>query len=292
MPLSYKDPLEKPHEAKRINYANGVMLDEQDFRDEQTYHRSRMGRALVYLHGYGTIAGLQVKKHDDENHSIVVNSGLAIDRIGRLIELDVPYCQNMQKWFSQQNQALLEESYANSSDGVIPQAVVADLFIKFAICPQGKTPAFGVGNVDATDAFTDAKLKDFMHLDLIIRTQPEGSKPEPEPFHGLPAFDPDSPLSLAAAIGEIRKYKNEKSWKESTRFNAVDQSIIGGPEHVPSQNGTEVLLSRLRIPAVPAPMTYDTNGEIEIIDSVRPLCLATHELFWLINATQGNKLWP
>ena len=38
--LTAKDPLTTGAEPERVNYATGVLLQAEDFRDEQTYHRS------------------------------------------------------------------------------------------------------------------------------------------------------------------------------------------------------------------------------------------------------------
>ena len=92
MASDYSDPLETLLYPDRVNYANGVLLDEKDFKAEQAYFRGRMGRALSYLHGFGTVAGLKVVTVSSDPHTIRVMPGLAIDRIGRLIELHVPYC--------------------------------------------------------------------------------------------------------------------------------------------------------------------------------------------------------
>jgi hypothetical protein len=51
------DALEAAERPDRPFYATGVLLDAEDFLDEQTYHRGRLARALAYLHGTGTIAG-------------------------------------------------------------------------------------------------------------------------------------------------------------------------------------------------------------------------------------------
>src|SRR5215212_6233762 len=87
------DPLEKgPAAPDRVVYALGVLLDAQDFKDEQLYHRGRLARALAYLHGHGTVAGLAVRwdkpllPGDDpqfpqgREEEIVLKPGLAIDR--------------------------------------------------------------------------------------------------------------------------------------------------------------------------------------------------------------------
>ena len=54
------DPLYARPAAERPSYATGMLLDAQDFADEQTYHRGRLARALASLTGGGTLAGLRV----------------------------------------------------------------------------------------------------------------------------------------------------------------------------------------------------------------------------------------
>ena len=54
------DPLMQLLPAERPAYATGMLLDAQDFADEQAYHRGRLARALLFLAGSGTLAGLAV----------------------------------------------------------------------------------------------------------------------------------------------------------------------------------------------------------------------------------------
>lgn len=60
-----------------------------------------------------------------------------------------------------------------------------------------------------------------------------------------------------------------------------------GDEYSPEQNGTEVMLARIRLPATDSPMAYKTTGSIEIQNDIRVLSLSADELFWLIKATGG-----
>ena len=55
-----KDSLVSELHPERVNYATGVLLNAEDFVAEQNYHRGRLARALGYLHGYGTVAGLRI----------------------------------------------------------------------------------------------------------------------------------------------------------------------------------------------------------------------------------------
>jgi len=54
------DPLYTQPLSERPVYATGMLLDAQDFADEQTYHRAQLARAMAFLAGGGTLAGLRV----------------------------------------------------------------------------------------------------------------------------------------------------------------------------------------------------------------------------------------
>ena len=295
MSSRYPDPLATPHDPDRVYYANGVLLDEKDFREEQTYHRSRLARALGCLHGHGTVAGLNVTPVTvelrengavvEDRHVIRVAPGLAIDRLGRLIELSEAYCIRAQKWFETQvreNPGAVAESLAND-DGQ-PPGVVADLFLGFDLCERGMTPAFGTGNMDATDAFTADRLRDGTRLHLVLRTEgdknPVTQKP---PLPSLP--DPANPITMADAIAQIRQAKLEDGWNEEKRWNDADHSLLSGPEYTVDQESTEVLLSRVRLPAAGDPPQYDVQGDVMVDNDIRVSSYSTFELLWLMRAT-------
>ena len=200
-----------------------------------------------------------------------------------MIELHIPYCIRAQNWFAAQHEDALAESFANSTDDGGPRAVVADLFIGFDTCPRGMTPSFGVGNVDATDAFTAERLRDGAKMDLILRTQPEAVKPRQQAPYEMMS---EGPMSLDDALAELRMVKIEAGWRESEFWNSASGKINVGNEYSTDQNGTEVVLARIRLPATEGPMTYDTNGAIEIRNDIRVLSLSADELFWLIQATR------
>src|SRR5262245_17321083 len=97
------DPLFGQPRAERPAYATGILLDAADFTDEQTYHRGRLARALAFVAGGGTAAGLEVvyvAASGDQPEEIQVNAGLAIDRLGRLIEVPRPACLRLANWFT------------------------------------------------------------------------------------------------------------------------------------------------------------------------------------------------
>lgn len=69
-------------QPRRVNYSVGMLLTASDFEAEQEYHRQLRYLHNRLLHGYGTVAGLEVVI---EGTTVHVSPGLAIDERGREI---------------------------------------------------------------------------------------------------------------------------------------------------------------------------------------------------------------
>lgn len=76
---------------RRPDYFHGQLLLEDDFRDEQAYHRSARYRHNLELHGWGVVHGLEVVRKDEA--TVTVEPGFAIDNLGR--ELSVNQAVNL-----------------------------------------------------------------------------------------------------------------------------------------------------------------------------------------------------
>jgi hypothetical protein len=70
---------------QRLNYFTSQFLVEEDFTDEQTYHREMRHRHNQSLHTPGVVNGLMVSKAG--NKQVKVSPGIAIDREGQEIVL-------------------------------------------------------------------------------------------------------------------------------------------------------------------------------------------------------------
>ena len=196
------DPLLNRTTPDRLNYANGVLLDEADFRAEQTYHRGRLARALAGLNGYGTVAGLEVRYQEADavnkiEEEIVVRPGLAIDRLGRLIELPRKACIRLDPWYKNQTTGDLFQAFKPNAVAAGSGGVIADVYIRFVACETGKTPALSTGPFDATDGVVPSRLRDAWELKLFVRTEP--ADPPPLPANPWQAFGAD-PAKLRTAI--------------------------------------------------------------------------------------------
>ncbi len=166
----------------RLYYRLGVLLDADDLSTEQLYHRGRLARALSFLHGSGTVAGLRVGYKAAQpaqgpnvpatEEELTVEGGLALDSFGRLIEVPRSACIRLDRWFLDQDPAELAQAVHDVSvlNGVMVRGVVADVYLRFAACERGKTPALATGPFDATDAVAPSRLRDGYELKLVLAT--------------------------------------------------------------------------------------------------------------------------
>jgi hypothetical protein len=244
------DPLDQPLDPDRVYYAIGTLLSADDFQAEQTYHRGRLARALALLHGSGTVAGLKVSwspqkppvagppARPAQAEEIEVAPGVALDRLGRLIEIPRQACIRLGRWFdSLETDDLIAAAHSvtvpnpdttSASTELSVTAIVADVFVHYSACERGKTPAFATGPFDALDAIVPARLRDGYSLDLVLRK--EGTPPSPQnPWHGQAQL-----LDDILAAWDLAMEREEGHLKPLA-------------EHTPGQNPTAVLLARVLI---------------------------------------------
>jgi hypothetical protein len=266
-PLAPADPLEVQAPPERVNYAIGVLLDAQDFLDEQTYHRGRLAKALKHLVGFGTLAGLRVvpPADGDAELELQVAPGLAIDRYGRMIEIGAPQCIRLARWFAAQTTQALLAAIQRTPRVKVDVAVVVDVFLSADACPVGKTPAFATGPYDALDAVTPARLADTFQLQLAPRDEgPPAAIPAPQNFWPAPGATHDA---LLEAVLE--------SWEDAPA--TADETLAPLQEHVDGFDPSAVLLARVTIPvtlAADAPAgtrpTLATTSRVSADNSLRP----------------------
>ncbi|HEX8852845.1 MAG TPA: hypothetical protein VF754_05125, partial [Pyrinomonadaceae bacterium] len=290
------DPLGKrPEPPDMVAYAIGMLLGADDFEAEQLYHRGRLARALRYLHGAGTVAGLRVEwvaplaEGADADfprgreEEVRVQPGVAVDRLGRLIEVPATACIRLQRWYDAQEPDRLTAALHPKEAGDPLAGIVVDLFIRHHLCERGKTPAFADGPFDALDAVRPARLREFYKLELILRDE----SPPPLPLN------PWTNLSGIADPAQRWRTLQEdifKAWQEGSESTSGGWGTDGPAplrEHVVGQDTTSLFLARLTLPAVAAE-TNDTRparqqGETVKVDNhSRPFVYTTGALArWL-----------
>lgn len=274
------DPLAKAQaqgeSQDRLWYATGVLLDAEDFLDEQTYHRGRLARALAYLYGSGTVAGLRavwepavdpgadVSLPDGRPERIKVEPGLAIDRLGRLVELPRMACLRLNRWY----EAQADDDLAQGFHGAPFNGVVVDVFLTFVACERGKTPAFAAGPYDALDPVVPSRIRDGYAVTLVIRKEAD----PPVPVNQWPDL---SGIADPSERADRMRQAVFGAWREGTQWRELDGKLAPMLEHAAGQDATAVLLARLVLPATQASATarpQRTKGApVRVDNSIRPI---------------------
>ena len=275
------DPLFAGPPARRPAYATGILLDAGDFLDEQTYHRGRLARAVWALSGGGTLAGLRVSHRPEEEEreeEIRVGGGLAVDRLGRLVEVPRTACLRLSRWWSatfasDEGDTLLRAAYedpgrflgeraagaAGTDDlpAVPARAVVADVFVRFVACEEGLTPAFASGPYDALDAASVSRLRDAYELVLVPR---EGLDDD---FDGLPprGDPPADPQARREAVEDAVL----DGWPPNGLGGGSD-ALPPLPEHPVGLDPTAVFVGRILVP-VGAGSPVERDGAGVVVDN-------------------------
>lgn len=288
MPDDFRsDALEAAERPDRPHYATGVLLDAEDFVDEQTYHRSRLARALAYLHGSGTVCGLAVTPPQrlGDDFELAVQPGLALDRYGRLIEVPRPWCVRIDRWYAALADTANALGRAALRNALRGDRVIVDVFVEFAQCGRGKTPSFAEGAVDATDATVPNRLRDGFRFLLATRDiDPAG--PATLPGARFAAFTETTPEGRLAELKQqlLDAFDGTLARPGERSFPAVGEPQLAYMREQPLTlppaaagqsaallSPAAVFLARLRIPATagggdapPVPdFTAMTVGDID-----------------------------
>ncbi len=275
------DPLAEDLRPDRGNYAEGLLLDAGDFRDEQTYHRGRLARALSVLHGSGTVMGLRVG-HDPtvaatdttpgREEQIRVEPGVAIDRAGRLVEVPRRVCLRLPRWLAKQGAALGPAFHAGvpvqdrpTDPAATMDGIVVDVFLRYVACEVGRTQTFANGPFDATDATSASRLRDAWEVTLRLRDEPSPPAPSPRP-----EWLPGTPAGADAA--DHAREAILDAWTLVSDRDAGTGKLARLPEHPPGQDPTSVLLARLVVEAAQQPdgsVTRSSAERVAVLNHLR-----------------------
>ncbi|HEX4778534.1 MAG TPA: hypothetical protein VFW74_17300, partial [Acidimicrobiia bacterium] len=190
--------------------------------------------------GAGTIAGLKAsyvpplsvhspEAPDGREEEIRVEAGLALDAVGRLIEIPRAACLTLTRWWdAQPNDALTAALKAGG--------VVADLFVRFVACGRGRAPAFATGPFDALDATVYSRIRDGYELRLVPRSE----DPAPTPV------DPWSAITGPSVADRLTKAHDVALDMWKTLNDRHDRDLV--PATL-DRNLDWLLLARVLIPA-------------------------------------------
>ncbi len=286
------DALETRPAPERLNLTDGALLTEKHFQTEQLYHRGQISRLALHLHGAGTVAGLDVTfdPATGDDVEIKVAPGMALDRLGRIVELHQESCLQIALWLAQQAKAPSSEAQilagVRAAGGGLPDHLIGDVYLGFQACARSPEPAFASPNADTIDGVSASRVLDTGMLKLIIRPDGDDRVPQSRVAADIPG---------APTLELVRDFKRLRGW-DLTRPEADPFGLPAGAdlsEHIVAgnvQDGSEILLARLVIP-------IDTSGAFPVFDdsidltqaefvpdqTIRPYSYSADELAFLLD---------
>lgn len=285
------DELETRPVPERLNLSDGALLTQAHFRAEQLYHRGQVSRLALHLHGAGTVAGLDVSYDPTtgDDVEIKVAPGMALDRLGRIVELHHQSCLTIALWLAQQSDDPLTQAHVlagvRAAGGGLPNHLMADVYLGFHACARAPEPAFASPNADTIDGVAASRVLDTGQLKLTVR--PDGDNRAP-----LSRVAADH--AGAATIDSVRTFKRMRAW-DLTQPEADPFGLPAGAdlsEHIVAgelQDGSEVLLARLIIPVITDSGFPVFDGTIDLTQAafapdqtIRPYSYSADELALLL----------
>src|SRR5271166_2531542 len=178
---------------------------------------------------------------------VEVTPGLAIDRVGRMIEVPRPVCIRIQNWLATQSTSDLT---AASHSGNL----LVDVFATFIPCTRGVTPCFATNDdYSATDAFSPNRLLDSFAMQLVLRTDATPQLPK-DPWLSA---GPVPSTAITPAITQSLKQSILSSNAGAAATAPFSSSGTSPAEYPPGFDLSAVFLARISIPAAGQPPNFN-----------------------------------
>jgi hypothetical protein len=267
---------------KRVNYQLGLVLGEDEFRQDQFHHRERDHHATRALHGYGTVSGLGVFYHEGTGR-VHVRPGLAVDPAGRLLCVPVEYCASVAGW-------LREHAETDAVSGGLPANLTIHLVLCWTECPTDDVPIPVDSCLSAEESRAASRLKDSFELRLVLDPPLVVGEVAPGTFdgldmlvselHGMFDVSGESPPDVAGVHALLRDW-------------AVDRrpEVAAGVPCLPAPEATCVLLAHINLTIDDGPSGPSVSAAT-VDDSDRPILVSTRLLQEAMFAVGADVVVP
>jgi hypothetical protein len=275
---------------RRVTYEAGMMLGLEATRDEQAYHRRRLGRHQYWLHGHGTLAGMRVSVSPDTHSNatddvalrMLVGQGFGIDGLGREVLVHETYCINLRQWLDAQSEAHLREGYDDAND---------KLWLKVCVrqkdCPVALQPVLARKLNLGTDAVQPSRTADSIMLELIPEL-PSAPLPQFQPWachpalsDAMPALSEAEQATLAAAT-DASAAAGAQLALQARLLNALETTGVNTQQLSDQfELSARLLLARIAITVTNIKAIVVNPQLISVNNLVRPFVASASQLAWL-----------
>ncbi|MEW6705788.1 MAG: hypothetical protein AB1430_13165 [Pseudomonadota bacterium] len=246
------------------NYHFGMLLGVEDFRAEQGFHLGRLRRHQRLLHGAGVVAGYAVSQPKDRPQELRVGPGLAVDALGRDLQLDTAQCVSLPLWWLAHRGDDAFHDVENPDDATFDLDVMAC----YSCCLGSPVPAIAEPCAgDAADV-AYSRICETVKLSLVRAPdddEDDEASPKPQPFHLLrmwlsmapPRTDADGqPLpadqwlierwNALKAMSPAEQSAERPKLMREVLARAVAEESVAAPEHEADESDLCLRIARLR----------------------------------------------
>jgi hypothetical protein len=255
--------------TKRVNYQLGLVLGEDEFRQDQFHHRERDHLATRALHGYGTVAGLAVS-YDAATDQLEIEPGLAVDPAGRLICVPVQYCGSLGGWVRR------HAEQDEESGGAVPTTLF--LTLCWTECATDDVPIPADSCLSAENSRAASRLRDSFEIKLVTEPPPPVGEVAPTSeddsldvlvaeLHGLLDNPSDGQPPDAAIDAALRRWVVERR-----------PEVVGENSCLSPPDDTCILLARIDFAVDESNPSGLTVDDVTVDASARPVLVTTRLL--------------
>src|SRR6266545_2329509 len=151
--------------AKRVNYTLGLVLGEDEFRQEQLYFVERDKLLNRLLHGYGVACGLLVSTAPDGGDvQVRVEPGFALTPRGNVVRVPEAQCARIGAWLLRHRDDVLGRLGSPPAPGPLP------LYVRlcFRDCETDPVPIPGGPCRSQEDSLAPSRITDSFELELSL----------------------------------------------------------------------------------------------------------------------------
>ena len=182
---------------KRTNHVLGMVMGEDEFRQDMLHLRERDHRDVRALHGYGTVAGLSVVSAGD-GARLEVRPGLAIDPAGRSVCVPVTQCADLSRWLGTNDGEVRQRLGSPPS---LPATLPIYVVLCYRECPTDDVPVPSAECLSSDESKVASRIAESFELKLTFDPPPlVGELTPTEPDDGSP---PQTRPGLERLIEEL-----------------------------------------------------------------------------------------
>ena len=242
MPSTAIPPLLDP--TKRVHYTLGLVLGEDEFRQDQGYVIERDRLHNRALHGYGTVSGLAVRvvPAGDGDAEVQVAPGLAVDPHGESICVDATQCARLAAWLSRSaTRDRLDEMAASP-----PDEVRVYLTLGYAERLTDDIPVPGAPCRDEDDGAVASRIDDAFELAFSLDRPPhveEAAVRQFADFLGRITLVADDSAEAGSALTEAEFLDAVRDYAEAIPLTSPPSSPPDSPPSSPPDGDPVLVLT-------------------------------------------------